>query len=173
MPQLLLLRHAKSSWDDPGMTDHARPLNARGRRAAGAMRTAIVGLGLAPELVLVSSARRTLQTAEALEPWAAIPRIEPLDRLYLASAEQLLEVLNGVDDATRSVLVVAHNPGLHTLALRLDDGGGEHAARLEAGFPTGTLAEFDVAGPWSGLRREGGRLVRFLCPDDLPEAEGS
>ena len=62
MRQLLLLRHAKSSWDDPALSDHARPLNARGRRAATAMAQAMRELGLAPDIVLVSSARRTLQT---------------------------------------------------------------------------------------------------------------
>ena len=169
MRQLLLLRHAKSSWDDPGMTDHARPLNARGRRAAAAMRTAMAGLGLAPELVLVSSARRTLQTVEALEPWRAAPRVEPLDGLYLAGAEQLLDVLRTVDAGTRSVLVVAHNPGLQDLALTLDGEAGEHTRRLEAGYPTAALAEFELAGPWSGLQRGGARLLRFLCPNDLPE----
>jgi phosphohistidine phosphatase len=69
MRQLLLLRHAKSSWDDPGLSDHARPLNARGRRAAAAVAAAMRELGLQPDLVIVSSARRTLQTLEALMPF--------------------------------------------------------------------------------------------------------
>ena len=69
MRQLLLLRHAKSSWDDPGLSDHARPLNARGRRAAAAIAGAMRELRLSPDLVLVSSARRTLQTLEALTPF--------------------------------------------------------------------------------------------------------
>ena len=69
MRQLLLLRHAKSAWDDPGLPDHSRPLNARGRAAAVAMRQTLLGLALSPDVVLVSSARRTMQTLEALEPW--------------------------------------------------------------------------------------------------------
>ncbi|MFC7538294.1 SixA phosphatase family protein [Siccirubricoccus deserti] len=64
----MLLRHAKSSWDDPGLPDHARPLNARGRRAAAAIAQAMQELRLSPDIVLVSSARRTLQTLEALTP---------------------------------------------------------------------------------------------------------
>jgi phosphohistidine phosphatase len=68
MRQLLLLRHAKSSWDDPDLPDHARPLNARGKRAAAVMAAVMQDLGLAPDIVLVSSARRTLQTLEALSP---------------------------------------------------------------------------------------------------------
>ena len=85
MRQLLLMRHAKSSWDDPRLSDHARPLNARGRQAAAAMRQAMHELGLTPDVVLVSSARRTLQTMEALEPWADTPLVEPMDALYLAT----------------------------------------------------------------------------------------
>ncbi len=90
MRQLLLLRHAKSSWDDPRLSDHARPLNARGRRAARAMAAAMRDLGLAPDVVLVSSARRTLQTLEALGPLEGPPLIEPMDDLYLAPWQRLL-----------------------------------------------------------------------------------
>jgi phosphohistidine phosphatase len=95
MRQLLLMRHAKSSWDDPKLADHARPLNARGRAAAASMGGEMRRLGLAPDVVLVSSARRTLQTLEALKPWDDTPLVEPMDRLYLASGEQLLGVLHG------------------------------------------------------------------------------
>ncbi len=164
MRQLLLLRHAKSEGDNPGGTDHARTLNERGRRAAGVMRGVIGGLGLEPELLLVSSARRTRQTAEALAPWGRPPQVHVLDALYLAGADSLLDVLGGVEEAVRSVMVVAHNPGLHELALRLDEDD-----RLAAAYPTGALAEFAFATPWSGLRRGGARLVRFVCPNDLPE----
>src|SRR6516225_3794435 len=104
MRQLLLLRHAKSSWDNPKLPDHARPLDPRGREAAAAMRRAMRELGLAPDVVLVSSARRTLQTLEALEPWDDTPLIEPMDALYLASGAQLLAVLHGVAETARSVL---------------------------------------------------------------------
>jgi phosphohistidine phosphatase len=175
MRQLLLMRHAKSSWDDPRMPDHARPLNARGRLAAGAMGEAMRGLGLAPDVVLVSSARRTLQTLEALEPWEETPLTEPMDALYLASAAQLLTALRGVAETARSVMLIAHNPGMHELAIVL---AGAHAMhqdtpsvrRLPEGYPTGALAEFGVAGPWHLLDEGGGHLLRFLAPRDLPGA---
>jgi phosphohistidine phosphatase len=174
MRQLLLMRHAKSSWDDPKLPDHGRPLNARGRTAAVAMRRAMHDLGLAPDLVLVSSARRTLQTLEALEPWDETPLIEPMDALYLATAAQLLQVLRGVAETVRSVLVLGHNPGLHDLAVTLVGEAGmtqhnEMTRRLAEGYPTGALAEFAVAGPWHALDAGGGRLTRFLAPRDLPE----
>ncbi len=174
MRQLLLLRHAKSSWDDPALADHARPLNRRGKLAAEAMRRAMGELGLAPDLVLVSSSRRTLQTLEALEPWPDTPLVEPMDAIYLATAPGLLQVLRGVSDTVRSVMLVGHNPGLHELAMLLV---GEHGMarmdttlqRLKEAYPSGALAEFSVAGSWVGIGEGGERLVRFLCPRDLPD----
>jgi phosphohistidine phosphatase len=178
MRQLLLLRHAKSSWDDPAQNDHARPLNASGRTAAAAIRTAMRQLGLVPDVVLVSSARRTLQTLEALAPWDETPIIEPMNGLYLATAPQLLQTIRGVSPTVRSLLVVAHNPGLHDLALSLVgahamSSNGNMLRKLAAGFPAGSLAEFTIARSWRDLGdgggEGGGRLVRFLSPRDLPE----
>ena len=169
MRQLLLLRHAKSAWDDPELDDHARPLNARGRVAAGLLRGVMAEVGLTPDLVLVSSARRALQTLEALQPFAAAPTVRPLDALYLATAGQLLDVLRAVPEATRCMLVVGHNPGLHDLAMLL--GGGtphsEDERRLQEGFPTGALAGFGVRGTWAELAPGGGHLDRFVDPRDL------
>ena len=173
MGQLLLLRHAKSSWDDRDLSDHARPLNPRGRQAATAMRDAMTTLGLCPDLVLVSTARRTQETLAALEPWPAAPRVEPMDSLYLASADSLLGVLQEVAAGVRSVLLVGHNPGIHELALDLVGPEAMTLAnpdmrRLSEGYPSGALAEFSVPGGWAGLTKGGGRLVRFLSPRDLP-----
>jgi phosphohistidine phosphatase len=174
MRQLLLLRHAKSSWESSTLPDYDRPLEQRGRLAAASMRRAMQGLGLQPDLVLVSSARRTLQTLEALEPWDEMPLIEPMDGLYLAGPEQLLKIVRGTPDLVRSVLVVGHNPGLHEFAVTLVGAHGmtladENARRLAAGYPSGALAEFTVAVPWQRLGEGTGRLVRFVSPKDLPE----
>ena len=174
MRQLLLMRHAKSSWDDPKLADHARPLNARGRQATVAMRRVMADLGLAPDLVLVSSARRTLQTLEALEPWDETPLIEPMDALYLAAAPQMLLVLNDVAETVRSVLLLGHNPGMHELGVALvGPAAMEHpslgARALADGYPTGALAVFSVAAPWSRLGEGGGLLHHFIAPRDLPE----
>ena len=176
MRQLLLLRHAKSSWDDPGLSDHARPLNARGRRAAAAMAAAMRDLGLAPEVVLVSSARRTLQTLEALTPFEDGALVEPMDSLYLAPWTRLLEAIQAAPATARSLLLIGHNPGLHELAVALAGAealarGGPDARRLAEAYPTGALAEFTIAASWRGLEPGGARLVRFLAPRDLPAAE--
>ena len=176
MRQLLLLRHAKSSWDDPQLSDHARPLNMRGRQAAAAMAAEIRRLGLLPDFVLVSSARRTLQTLAALDPWDEPPRIEPMDALYLAPAAELLAVLRNVAPTARSVLLVAHNPGLHDLAMDLAGphlGASPHLQRLASGYPSGALAEFTVAAPWAELREGGAHLTRLLLPSDLIPAAAS
>ena len=174
MHQLLLLRHAKSAWDDPALSDHARPLNARGRRAAAAMAGAMRGLGLRPQLVLVSSSRRTLQTLETLGSLEGPPRVEPMDDLYLAPWTRLLDAVREVPEAVGSVLLIAHNPGLHDLALALvgEGSASEPPAMPQAlaeAYPTAALAEFSFEGPWSGLSSGGARLVRFLQPSDLPE----
>ena len=178
MRQLMLLRDAKASWNDAAMPDRDRRLNARGGRSAATMRKAMRDLGLAPDVVLVSTARRTLETLEALEPWDDSPLIEPMDSLYLANPMQLAAALHGVAETVRSVLLIGHNPGLHDLALILagpqtSAGGGEAARALAAGFPTGALAEFVVAGSWWDLREGGGRLVRFLTPRRLEGTDSS
>lgn len=175
MRQLLLLRHAKSTWDDASMPDQARPLNARGRRSAAIMRLAMQDLGLTPDVVLVSTARRTLETLEILEPWDDTPLVDPMDNLYLASPMQLMAALHAVADTVRSVLLIGHNPGMHDLAMTLAGpqamrGSGENERGLMAGFPTGALAEFVVVSAWSDLRAGSGRLVRFLTPRMLEGA---
>lgn len=137
------------------------------------MRTALHDLGLAPDIILVSSARRTLQTLEALEPWDDTPIVEPMDALYLADPAQILGVLHSVAETARSVMVIGHNPGMHEFAKLLVGPAmtlaNSDARRLTEGFPTGALAEFAIAGPWGALGEGGGRLTRFLSPRDLPE----
>jgi phosphohistidine phosphatase len=176
MRQLLLLRHAKSSWDDPALSDHARPLNARGRRAAAAMAQAMRELGLAPDIVLVSSARRTLQTLESLTPFDDPALVEPMDALYLAPWRGLLAAIQEVPETARSLLLIGHNPGLHELAMELAGAeamrrGGSTAQRLAEGYPTGALVEFSIANPWHLLEPGGGRLIRFIQPRDLLAAD--
>lgn len=173
MRQLLLLRHAKSSWDEPHLSDHARPLNVRGKQAAAMMAREMRRLGLLPDLVLVSSARRTLQTLSALEPWDNPPRVVPLDALYLAPASDLLDALHQAPPTAQCVLIVGHNPGLHDLAMQL---AGAHAAvtdlqvqRLAEGYPSGALSEFSVAVPWGAVGEVGARLTRLLLPNELSE----
>jgi phosphohistidine phosphatase len=177
MRQLLLLRHAKSSRGDATLPDRDRPLSGRGRHAAATMRVAMRRLGLAPDLVLVSPSRRTLQTLEALEPWDDTPLTEHVAVLYLGNAGQLLALLRGVAETVRSVLLIGHNPGMHELALELTGEvaqaqPNETTRRLMEKYPPGALAEFAIAGPWRQLDAGGARLVRFLTPQELQERVG-
>lgn len=174
MRQLLLLRHAKSRWDDPGLSDHDRPLDSEGQADAHAMGGAIQELGLKPDLVLVSSARRTRETLERIEPLSGQPRIEKTGDLYLANPRQILDLLAETAAEAESVLVIAHNPGLHDLAMSLLGAqaaslGQPLGQRLARGFPTAALAEFSLAGNWRSLPN-GARLIRFLTPHDLQPA---
>ncbi len=153
MHQLLLLRHAKAERG-LAMADRDRPLAEDGRRHARAMRESMQRLGLAPDLVLVSPATRTLQTLEALEPWDETPLTETVEELYLANREQMLSVLRDVPETVRSVLLVGHNPGVHELVNLLVE-------RDHDSFPTCTLAELTVRGRWHDLP-SGGRLARLV-----------
>ncbi len=141
------------------------------------MRTAMEGLGIVPDVVLVSTSRRTLQTLEALEPWSDTPLVDRLDSLYLAPAPGILTAVQEVGAMARSVMVVGHNPGLHDLAMLLIGAQGASfdnpdIRRLAEGFPSGALAEFTITSPWQTLNEGGGRLARFLCPRDLPGDAG-
>lgn len=141
------------------------------------MRVAMRRLGLAPDLILVSPSRRTVQTLEALEPWDDTPLTEQVGAIYLGNAEQLLAVLHDVAETVRSVLLIGHNPGMHDLALKLaaDEARGrsdQAMGRLAQKYPPGALAEFAIAGYWRALDAGGGRLVRFLTPRDLRDHAG-
>ncbi len=173
MRQLLLLRHAKSSWDNPRLSDHDRPLNARGRTASALMGRTIRELGLIPDMVLLSTALRAQETYLLLGPWPEHPLLEIRGELYLAGNQRLLDELHRVPETVRSVMLIAHNPGLHELAMRLvgEDvmvsSGTSHIKRLAQNYPTAALAEFNIPGPWRKLNDGDGRLARFLVPREL------
>jgi phosphohistidine phosphatase len=160
MRQLHLLRHAKSSWDDPDLADHDRPLAPRGQKAARRIAENMQAEAIAPELVLCSTALRARETLAVLLPVLAGDvdiRLEA--RLYGAGVDAVLGWLREVDDAVGSVLVVGHNPTLHGLALALT--GQEDA--LER-FPTGALASVRFTTGWAGLSEGGGELAGLFFP---------
>jgi phosphohistidine phosphatase len=168
---LLLLRHAKSSWDDPGLVDHDRPLAPRGVRAAEKVAEHLDRSGLRPDLVLCSSARRTRQTLEALEPILGdLVDVRIENGLYGASSHELLRRLHAVDAAVSTALVIGHNPGLEDLAVDLaGDGEPEALAELHTKFPTAALAVFGLGeNEWADLRRECARLTEIVLPRKLP-----
>ena len=118
MKDLILLRHAKSSWKDPTLRDHERPLNKRGKRDAPEMGERLARRGYDPDLVVSSFAVRALKTARSIANKLAYSResIAVEDRLYHAGVAELLHVIRGVDDSVDSLMLFGHNPGLTDLA---------------------------------------------------------
>lgn len=171
MPTLHLVRHAKASRDNP-VDDHDRPLAPRGRRAAPEMARWMAEQGIAPELVLVSTARRCRETWAGMQAeFPARPTVEMEDGLYLASAAEILARLRRLPAGRREVMVIGHNPGLHELAASLAGDGAESERRqLQEKFSTGALAT--LSSPrldWSDLGPRRLSLVRFVRPADIVE----
>lgn len=168
MRRLLLLRHAKSAYPQ-GVGDIDRPLNDRGRAAAPLMGAYIAGESLQPDQAMVSPARRTQETWEAVRAELADTPMETVPSIYEAPAGRILDAIRSAPAEAKSLLVIGHNPGLGDLALRLV-GEGPKALRHELSekFPTAALAvlEFD-AEDWAGLAYGGGRLLRFVHPRQL------
>ncbi len=169
--ELMLLRHAKSSWSQDGLPDHERPLNQRGRRAAKAIAKHMHAGGLRPDHVLCSTAVRTRQTVAALlKKWPDL-RVEYKDSLYLAAPETVLVALSHCDPAKR-VLCVGHNPSMEQLVSLLLDPGATHNdkawADVSVKYPTGALTQLrlDIRN-WTKLMPNSGTLVDYTKPRDL------
>jgi phosphohistidine phosphatase len=168
MHTLYLLRHAKSSWADPTLPDHKRPLASRGRRDAKRIAEHLVRLGIEPELVLCSAARRTRETLELLRTaLGPTPTIRLEEELYAASSDRLLERIRALPEAVASVMLIGHNPGLQELAVGLASPGAE-LERLAAKFPTAALATLTLANTsWSRLCRSDAVLAAYVVPKQL------
>ena len=168
--RLLLLRHAKSSWDDPGLDDFDRALAPRGRRAAALMGAFIRDEGLTPDLVLCSAARRAAETwdcaARNLDRDVAVVHRLPL---YMAPVAAFYEALAGVDDALATVLFVGHETSIDVFGRDLVGAGpASLRRRFEAKMPTAALAVIALdAQSWRDARRGSGTLVNFVAPKEL------
>lgn len=166
-----LLRHAKSDWDDIGTRDFDRGLNDRGRKGAKLIGRHISEYGtehgLKWDKLLASSAERVQRTLEI-----TLPDLEPVldKRLYLASVDTIVEVIQEYSGDAVSVLVSGHNPGLQEMLFSLVPPSDENALFDEAAtkFPTATFAVFELdIDDWSELKPDCGRLVHFIRPRDL------
>ena len=173
--QLFVLRHAKSSWDDPVLDDHERPLAPRGLRAVKRLGKHVRESGIHPAQVLCSSARRARETLAGVDPGGET-LIE--DELYGASCGALLDRLRRVPEDAPSVMLIGHNPAVQMLVLRLTGAyGGEgkrNKAQLDAGlaelqrkFPTGALATLTFHCGWSELGPGRASLTAYVRPKSL------
>ncbi len=169
--KLTLIRHAKSDWADDGRRDVERPINERGWRASRVIGSWMAEHRLTFDLVLCSPAARVTETIDGIVQsyGRAIP-YEIDKRIYLASAETLMEVLRCRGGDSGHVMMCGHNPGLEDLVLELvpDEGGGPPRDLVEEKYPTASIAELtlDIA-DWPALLSQTGRLERFTRPRDL------
>jgi phosphohistidine phosphatase len=171
MLTLSLLRHAKSSWDAPGLDDFERPLARRGEDAAPRMGAYMKKHAIAPELILCSTAVRTRQTLDLVLPHlSGAPVVQYEDALYLAPARTLLARLRKIGAETTHAMLVGHDPGMHELAMDLAGSGeAEALAALAHKFPTAGLAVIGFkASSWSKIASGKGRLEQFLTPKTVP-----
>jgi len=173
MLNLMLLRHAKSSWAEDGQADPDRPLNDRGKRAAVAVGRYMASNGLVAQLVLCSSARRARDTWDLVAgELAAIPAIIIAAEIYdFGDGKALMECLRHKTGTAQSVLLVGHNPSIGGLAQDLiGKGNAKLRERLDKKYPTAALAVigFDL-GNWGSLTPGSGTLLRFVRPADISD----
>jgi phosphohistidine phosphatase len=165
---VILLRHGKSSWADSTLADIDRPLAPRGERALKKLAKYIRRERIRPALVLCSSALRTRQTLEAVEPSLGKRCVvEIVPQLYAASEQELLERLHALPEPVSSVMLIGHNPGLQNLALVLASRGA-YLPQLEEKFPTGALATLVVYNTsWGALGPGEAEVVDYVVPRQL------
>lgn len=162
MKTLLILRHAKSDWSEPALTDHERPLNKRGRRDAPRMGRLLQEVGLAPDLIVSSTAKRACETVENLIEAADFQGdVQFTDTLYLARPDEYAAVLKRLPDAVDSVMVVGHNPGLEHLLAALTG--------IEDALPTAALVHMELNIPeWRQFDLQSpGTLINRWTPREL------
>ncbi|HUA46134.1 MAG TPA: histidine phosphatase family protein [Solirubrobacteraceae bacterium] len=164
--RLFVMRHAKSSWDNPGLDDHERPLAPRGQRAVEVMSSYLQSSGIKPQLVLCSSSRRTRETLDGIAVGGK-HLVEPA--LYSATCEEVLVRLQQLPEDITSAMLIGHNPTVQILVLRLSnhDLSGRDDPQREAmkrKFPTGALATLSFECAWSDLAAGRARLEEFVTP---------
>ncbi|MGW1198117.1 SixA phosphatase family protein [Streptomyces sp. NPDC002536] len=163
--RIVLLRHAKADW--PDVDDHDRPLAERGRKDAPAAGRWLAGSGIPLDLALCSTAARTRETWKlAAHELERRPRTVYEDRIYEASAGELIALINETSDEVGDVLLIGHNPGMHALADALAGSAeGDALARMNrSGFPTSAIAVLAVTGSWKSVEHSSARLVSFWTP---------
>lgn len=164
MKRLFVMRHAKSSWDHPGLTDFERPLNDRGLKAAAFMGTYLAKNDLMPQQIISSPAVRAKQTAAIFGENAGLATDIVFDkRIYEASYADLIAALAAIDATTASAMLVGHNPGVEELISGLTD---ENARMTTACV---TVIDLEIE-EWSKAGEVLGTLITVLRPRELMDA---
>lgn len=170
MRTLVILRHAKSSWATPGMDDFDRLLNERGNNDACQMANWIGAQGVEPDKIICSPAVRTRTTAQHIKTTLNIdPPISFPEGLYLASSDTLRDEVSKIDKTVTTAMIIAHNPGLHDIALRLlNKEERSHAGLLRVAFPTTGCAIIKLPiDDWNDIEWNIGSLSSFMVPKSL------
>jgi phosphohistidine phosphatase len=165
MKRLILTRHAKSSWDDPAMPDHDRPLNDRGKAAAADLGQWLATRGYVPDEVLCSDALRTRKTWSGLAPaLPGTPILELKPALYHAGPDVMLAVLrHGVGE---TVMMIGHNPGIADFAGRIVAQTPMNAEFSR--YPTGATLVCDFAvESWADVGWGLGSTLDFIVPREV------
>lgn len=164
MKTLTIFRHAKSSWNQPELSDHDRPLNKRGKQDAPVMGDRLGAAGIRPSLILSSSAVRASKTARTVAKQIAYP-IEFLQRepgLYHAGVNKLLDIIAVQDEGFNSIMVVGHNPGLTDLA-------NEFIPGLTSNIPTAGFVSIKIdTDDWNLRTRKSAELIKYDYPKKQP-----
>lgn len=162
----MLVRHVKSAWNDASLADHDRPLAPRGAKALPRLRDHLAQAANPPDLVLCSTARRTVDTLEGIrEALARHVHVELERAVYDASAKTLLRRLHLVDSGIGSAMVIGHNPAVQDLAMLLADAGDpDIRAQLAAKLPTGAAVTLSFDGVWAALGPGTARLDDLFMP---------
>jgi len=173
MRKLMLLRHAKSEWSQPGKPDRDRALVRHGRAAAPTIGAFMARHALLPDLALCSTAKRARDTWGLVAK--AFPNPPPArfeERLYGAGPDTLLDVLRETGCDAHSLLVIGHNPGLQDFAVKLIASGDiAEREQLREKLPTAGLVVIDFPlDDWGKLHPHAGRLDRFVTPRSLAAA---
>lgn len=165
MLRLILIRHAKSSWDDPFSDDHGRMLNKRGQDSAVAIGDWLAVNGYVPDVVLCSDATRTQETAALILPaLTPAPDLQIAPVLYHAAPATLLDLLR--KQIVGTVAVIGHNPGIGMLASALVAKAPAHPRFSDYPTCATTVIDFDIA-QWSEAKPHLGTCVDFIVPRDL------
>ena len=160
MKRLFILRHAKSSWNDPDLADFDRPLNDRGLNAAPFMGEVIARKRYFPDTILSSPAKRAAQTAILVKEAAGANAVITYDeRIYEASPQALRQIVSELGEEKESAMIVGHNPGM--------EGFIKFLTGLLEPMPTTSVAAIDLKiENWNELAAECGTLLEVLRPKE-------
>ena len=160
MKHLLLIRHAKSGWDNANLQDFDRPLSDRGKKDAILMENFLNKIEYKPDLILCSPARRTQQTYDILFGVSKIKSTLYIDNLYHAGDEELLNIIRSIDEDKKILVIIGHNPSLHNLLEQITN-------KKFTNFPTSGIACLQMDLEWEKVANTKSTLIFFKKPKDF------